>query len=195
MSDLVANIRTIGSYPAATLSQPTDTLLTQRGGSGGAYYSVTAQTLLATALSGSGGSVGIGLPLPGDAQSTGIIASNLTTPPGCTMGWNWYHTASGTSYLNAGYALQQCFTGTGYTINVAPSGSPGQPVTAWSQVLNLALNGNLTIPGTITMAAAASTTQAATLGQVNAAVAAAVVSWNGRTGAVTLNLTDVTAVG
>src|SRR5215471_18388062 len=182
MSDLIVNVRQISQYTAQTQAQASDNLLIQRGGLGGAFTGPTGQ-------------IGIGLPLPGDASSTGIIGSNLLMPLGCTFGWNWYRTATGTSYLAAGYALQECFSGSGLTINAAPSGSPGQPVTAWSQILNLALNGTLTIPGTLTAAPATATSQMATLGQVNAAVAAAVTSFNGRTGAVSLTLADVTGVG
>src|SRR5215471_2792549 len=194
MSDLIVNVRQISQYTAQTQAQATDNLLIQRGGQGGAYYSLPVSGIVG-AFTGPTGQIGIGLPLPGDASSTGIIGSNLLMPLGCTFGWNWYRTATGTSYLAAGYALQECFSGSGLTINAAPSGSPGQPVTAWSQILNLALNGTLTIPGTITAAPATSTAQAATLGQVNAAVAAAVTSFNGRTGAVTLTLADITGAG
>src|SRR5215471_20081006 len=194
MSDLIVNVRQISQYTAQTQAQASDNLLIQRGGQGGAYYSLPVSGIVG-AFTGPTGQIGIGLPLPGDASSTGIIGSNLLMPLGCTFGWNWYRTATGTSYLAAGYALQECFSGSGLTINAAPSGSPGQPVTAWSQILNLALNGTLTIPGTLTAAPATATSQMATLGQVNAAVAAAVTSFNGRTGAVSLTLADVTGVG
>src|SRR5215467_7880103 len=194
MSDLIVNVRQISQYTAQTQAQATDNLLIQRGGQGGAYYSLPVSGIVG-AFTGPTGQIGIGLPLPGDASSTGIIGSNLLMPLGCTFGWNWYRTATGTSYLAAGPALQECFTAGGLVINSAATGSASAAIATWSQILNLTTAGALTIPGTITAAPATSTAQAATLGQVNAAVAAAVVSFNGRTGAVTLQLADVTTAG
>jgi len=194
MSDLVLNVRQISQYPSQTLAQPSDTLLIQRGGLGGAYYSLPVSGIAGAFEIGSG-QIGIGLPLPGDAASTGLIASTVTTSLGCTQGWNWYHTATGVSYLASGNALQECFTASGLTINVAAAGGASQAIAAWSQVLNLSLNGTLTVPGQVACAAAASGSQAATLSQVQGLIAAAVTSFNGRTGAVALTLADVTGAG
>jgi hypothetical protein len=63
MSDTVLTVRQIAQYPPAQAAAPADVLLIQQGGLGGPYASVTAPTLLATALS-LGGSINLA---PGSA--------------------------------------------------------------------------------------------------------------------------------
>lgn len=48
--DLILNVRQINGYPAAGAGQITDTILIQRGGLGGPYYSISAGSLIGNAL-------------------------------------------------------------------------------------------------------------------------------------------------
>jgi hypothetical protein len=63
MSDTVITVRQIAQYPPAQAVAPADVLLLQQGGLGGPYASVTAPTILATALN-LGGSINLA---PGSA--------------------------------------------------------------------------------------------------------------------------------
>jgi hypothetical protein len=81
MSDTVLTVRQIAQYPPAQAVAPADVLLLQHGGLGGPYASVTAPTLLATALS-LGGSINLA---PGSAIAWNGAALTWTGTDGFTF--------------------------------------------------------------------------------------------------------------
>ena len=203
--DLVINVRQIGNYPLKTPVNPADLVLIQENGLGGPYKSTTALDLISTSLSGSGGQAGIGLPLPSDALGTGVIASNLVTPIGCNQGYNFYTNNLGVvSYLNSGQAGRWCFDGSTLTFGFAPPGTPGAAVAFATPMVTFSNGGDMGLAsGTLVLGRdPTGAMDSVTLQYLQAQVAAlnttinnnrtnSVISFMSRTGAVTLNPTDI----
>lgn len=206
--DFVIDVRQIGEYPLKGAADPGDFVLMQTGGLGGPYVVTTAYGV-AQALGGPDGQVGIGVPLPGDAVATGVLASNLITPLGCRQGWNWYVNSLGTtSTLEPGGGGIWCFDGVTLSFNWTPGGASGQPIVNFNTLFSLTASGEAYLPlNTMTVArdpvaalevATKSYVDAADLNlanQILALAASSVRSFNGRVGAVVLSLADVTAAG
>lgn len=96
-----------------------------------------------------GNTLGVGVGVPADA-STGIVASNVTTLPGCTQGFNFYQTASGQSYLSADWAARWCFTAGHLAFETTGvAGTAGQPIAAWNPVFDWEPNDDLFTTGNI----------------------------------------------
>lgn len=198
--DFVLSVRQIMEYPLKGAADPGDAVLMQVGGLGGPYVFTTAYGV-AQALGGPDGQVGIGVPLPGDAVGTGVLASHLVTPLGCTQGWNWYvNSFGGESYLSPGPAGQWCFDGTTLSWNVAPGGSAGQPIASFFTPMSLSSIGYQTLADTLLVSRdPALPLEVATKGYTDTAaqdiIDNSVWSWNGRQGDVVLTLADILAVG
>jgi hypothetical protein len=197
VSDLTINVRQVSSYPAVTTTLPGDTFLLQRGGLGGSYFTVDVETLVRTALNDPTATMAINALVPPDAQGAGLIASNLVTPVGFTIGWNWYiNNAGGESLLQSGAAGALGFDTTdGLVFVIGSGGAGGTAVGAWTDLLQLTPAGALNLfRGTLTVARdPAFALEVATMGWVGRNT---VMSLNGRTGAVVLNYTDIaTALG
>lgn len=109
MDDFVLNVRQIMEYPLKGEASSADAVLLQTGALGGPYAWTTAYGLVVGALDWPGSQLGVGLPLPGNAIDTGVLATNLLMPSGCTFGWNWYQTAVGPALLAPGPAFRACF--------------------------------------------------------------------------------------
>jgi len=90
MSDLVVNIRQIGSYPAPPGGGPalvSDAILIQRGGLGGPYYQTTPEGLLAFLANGQ--------TPPADAAPDQLFVDSITTPVPGEWFWNAYRDTNG----------------------------------------------------------------------------------------------------
>ena len=87
--DLVLDVREITQFPPKVQADPTDAIVIQNGGLGGPYQMVNALGLVVGAVSDPGATIGVGLQVPANAGG-GLISTNVTTPLGCTNGYNWY---------------------------------------------------------------------------------------------------------
>lgn len=201
MSDLVINVRQISNYPAQAASDGTETLLMQANGLGGPYQSISADALVATALSNTARSMGVGLTVPNDEAGGAVLSSYFTSVAGGGLKINVYNTnsdagtigpgTSGHSYLTsaAGAIIRQEPDTADLAIWLAGPGAAQTPITA-SKVFRLTLTGNAELPlGTLAVARDPSTpNEVATLRWVQEN---AVNSFNNRTGRVVLNASDI----
>ena len=203
MSDLIINVRQISEYPQRIDVQATDTLLLQTGGLGGPYAMTSAQDFIEQAGNDPSTTIGIGVTPPANAENAGVMASNLVTPNGCTIGWNWYmNNQGGESYLNADYAGVLCFQDGVLVFAASPSGSANGPIPTWNELFGInSLTGEAYLTtATLTVARdPIAALEVVTLQYYNTGLQTilnnTVSSFNGRTGVVLLTLADVTAVG
>lgn len=199
--DFVLSVRQVTEYPLKAAADPGDAVLMQVGGLGGPYVYTTAYGV-AQALGGPDGQVGVGVPLPGDAVGTGVIASNFIAPsPGCNIGWNFYQNSFGTqSFLGPGAAGLWCFNGTDLAFVFTPAGSAGQPIAEPPPVLNLDNTGYLDVANTVLVQRdPVAPTEVATKQYVDNGLQQiinnSVWSFNGRRGDIILLLADLTGAG
>jgi hypothetical protein len=120
-------------YPLKGEASSADAVLLQTGALGGPYAWTTTYGLVVGALDWPGSQLGVGIPLPGNALDTGVLATNLLMPSGCTFGWNYYLTGTGPAYLASGPAIQVC--------SVDVTGSPDHPNATGAVVFSFASGG------------------------------------------------------
>jgi hypothetical protein len=155
MNDFVINVRQIMEYPLKGEASSADAVLLQTGALGGPYAYTTAYGLVVGALDWPGSQLGVGIPLPGNAVDSGLLATNVGVPVGGAFWFNVYQTAVGPAYLGPGPGAVFTFDGTAGTlqweifdgIGPMPVGRPngGQ--------LQLTLAGELWLPyNTLTVA-------------------------------------------
>jgi hypothetical protein len=193
MSDYVLKARQIMEFPLKGEASSADAVLLQTGGLGGPYAYTTAYGLVVGALDFPGSQIGVGIPLPGDAIDTGVVATHLLMPLGCTFGWNWYSTAAGNATLGPGSAAVICYDGANFTFGV---GDPD----AFDTVMVLANSGDMLLEGTLTVSRNPVNgfdvaTKNYVDGLIDAIINNSVWSWNGRRGNVSLLLSDITGAG
>jgi hypothetical protein len=220
MNELVLNVRQIMEYPLKGEAASADAVLLQTGALGGPYAWTTAYGLVVGALDWPGSQLGVGVPLPGDAVNSGLLATNVQVTQGGAFWWNIYQTVTGPAYLSAGpAAIAYMDPGIGTLqfeiFDPAPAGS--SPVfRANGAQFQVTLEGQGLFPyNSITVARDPVTAlEVATKGYVddeidflnstlrsilsgiqNNYANNTVWSWNGRTGNVSLTLADVLAVG
>ena len=191
--DLVLNVRQIAGYPDGGAAAPSDTILLQRGGLGGPYFSLDAEAFVSTALA-SGGPMEVGFAAPPDAIGGQVFANGLVSPPAGFWSMNAYENDAGVT----------CRVGNGPAalISLAPaggwnfaSGAPGgglAPIT-WVDQLQISPTGYLTVGDQILLARdPTGPMEAATVQYV---AATTVASFNGRTGNVRLMVDDIICGG
>jgi hypothetical protein len=101
MDDFVLSVRQISEFPLKAAAAPTDAVLLQANGLGGPYQFSTSYGLVTGALDWQGADLGVGIPLPGDAENSGVIAILMSA------GYYWfnvYNSAFGPRYLASGAA-------------------------------------------------------------------------------------------
>lgn len=202
MNDFVINVRQIMEYPLKGEASSADAVLLQTGALGGPYAYTTAYGLVVGALDWPGSQLGVGIPLPGNAVDTGVLATHLLTPLGCTIGWNWFATVSGRALLAPGNAAQLCYDGTFFSWGVSFDGDD------FATVQTLDNTGYLIVGNTVLVSRDPEVAlEVATKGYtddeiqalyntlINLYNTATVWSWNGRTGNVSLTLGDITGAG
>lgn len=208
MSDLVINVKQIGSYPPLNPITGTEMLLVQSGGLGGPYYSVQMSAMIVNTLANFEGPIAIGVgqaPADGNPDSIFTGDSVLTNGP-LGVSFNAY------GYQSAGYKYWQngpaaCFfldPASGSLIwQSAPVGSAGgiiMPSTggpsAFTSTMNLSSIGYLQVATTLLVGRNPTLPlEVATKGYVDGLTSSIVQSWNGRTGAVSMTIADVLNVG
>jgi Chaperone of endosialidase len=190
MSDLVVNVRQVGSYPLNEDGAGGDDLvLVQQGGIGGPYYTTTPLGLL-TPLEDA--SLGVGFAVPDNAGPGQVILDDIVLPGDGDILWNAYWTKGGqTAYLGNGVAaVLQFDQSQGFNLALAPLGFTGQLVPSWQDLFQISLAGAAQlIRGTLTVARdPAAALEVATMGWVGANT---VASFNGRNGCVRLWPQDI----
>jgi hypothetical protein len=195
--DLILNVRQIAGYPNAGVL-PTDNVVTQRG-LGGPYLSPLALEFVQGAVA-EGGPLGVGIAFPTPAYAS-VLACLWASIDG--IGSNIYLDDTGAQFrsLDGGYGsyfnLRTALANGQVEWGVASPASPGQPVTL-TQTMTLGPLGNLDLPlGTVTVAHdPQAPLQVATAQWVAEMIASGTVgSFNGRTGAVFLNINDIECAG
>lgn len=183
------SVRQIGSFPLVGAAGAGDLILTQPGGLGNPYAAITAQALVATALSEEGGPIGIGITPPAGAVGDQIVANDWITPSGGSILWNCYFAAGGLTNWLGGLNSTFGFDQRGWVWELGGVGAAGS-LTRLTNAMVLSPTGALSLPlGTLTVARDPATAlEVATMGWVGANT---VASFNGRQGAVTLNGCDV----
>src|SRR5215472_15756004 len=167
---LTVSVRQVASYPAAAPLTPGDLLLLQIGGMGGPYATVTAATLVSSAL------VGTSTPL----QAPILDTSEINLPAGAPLAW-------GSAVLT--YGLPQ-----GLSFTVGPSTTPALTLSPAGD-LRLPL-GSLTVardPGGALDVVTLGFMGANTVASINNLLQTypAVWSWMGRVGDVFLTVADM----
>ena len=185
------SVRQIGSYPLLEVADPAAVILAQQDGLGGPYATMTAETLVSTALAS--GSMAIGQPLPAGAAVGNLLTDSATLPTGGPLLWNAYYGPSyALTYLAGGLAALTGFNvAQGFVWEVAAPGIADQPAPdqVWTEVMTLSPNGALGLQGTLTVGRdPGAALEVATMGWVGRNTA---TSFNGRQGAVTLNGCDI----
>jgi hypothetical protein len=193
---LQINVRQVAQYPARSVVDGSDLVLVQAGGLGGPYYAATASALFTTTGINPGGPFvwGVGAP-PAAAGPDQILTGGLSLPASQAMLFNAYEaTAGGDAYWSSGLAGSISMAPSGiFTWASAPGGAAGAAITAWTPAMSLSPAGDLTLSDTLTVGRdPTAALEVATMGYVTAHT---VASWNGRIGAVTLTLADITAAG
>jgi hypothetical protein len=191
MDDFVINVRQIGNYKQLTNIGATDLLLVQQGGLGGPYACLSQDGLLGQVFQRL--NVGM-LPAP---DNLGIVSSYLITPLGQRQGFNWYTDEDGIQrYLQNGPAGYWSMVNTSGELIFAtlPPGEKDDQIdtTQWKKIFDLTIDGKLTVGGIAINSPPSAPTDAATVAWVQANT---VASFNGRIGAVTLALADLTGAG
>ena len=197
--DLILNVRQIENYTSTSSAQPTDALLIQRGGLGGPYYSIAAENFVATALS-QGGPLMIGNDEPPLSAFDNIFAGGLVFGSGGYIAANIYEATDvpWRFLTNGPGAVFGITPDVGFVIDFASGGAAGAPVLApgiaFIRAMTLTPAGAMTLNiGTLSVARdPVSPLEVATARFV---AANTVGSFNGRTGAVTLNLGDILGAG
>jgi hypothetical protein len=194
--NLVINTRQIAQYPARTLVDPSDLILVQVGGLGGAYAAATANSILTTPGLNPGGPFVWGVaPPPADASPDQILTGDLVLPSGHAVLFNAYVDASGSArYWQNGAAGGLAMEADGTLgLGASVSGAAGALVPAFMNSLLLSPAGHLTLLDTLTVARdPTAPLEVATMGYVTNHT---VASFNARSGAVTLALADITGAG
>lgn len=188
MSDLVINVRQIGSYPPEPGASAGDLVLLQEGGVGGPYYSTTPLGLLAPLENAS---LAVGTTPPPSDRPGQIFTLNVQFLPGGAIGWNAYLDQNGVwnTWLSSLGATEGWRPDIGWVWEIAVSQGANQPAT-FNTYMELTNAGALRLfQGTLTVARdPASALEVATMGWVGANT---VASFNGRTGQVTLWPADI----
>jgi hypothetical protein len=218
VNDFVVNVRQIMEYPLKGEASEADAVLLQTGALGGPYAWTTSFGLVTGALGWPGGQVGVGLPLPGNAVNSGVLANLLLTPAGCNTGFNFYMTAAGPAYLETGSAGRWCFIdtnpgpghpgATGAVIfEFAPPGVAGSLIPTFNDVFNFDSNGYVIVGDTVVVQRdPVIPLEVATKRYVDGEfdeladriqniINNSVWSFNGRRGNVTLFLSDILSAG
>jgi hypothetical protein len=194
--NLVINVRQISQYPARNPVDGSDLVLLQAGGLGGPYYSATASALFTTAGISPSGPFVWGVNAPADAVAAQLMSGALSLPnDGSGILFNLYANNVGSaSYLSTGPAAQFSMTTAGVIEAVMfPPGTPGTVPTGGTTAQTLSPAGHLTLADTLTVARdPTAALEVATMGYVTAHT---VASWNGRSGAVTMTIADITGAG
>lgn len=187
MDDFTSQVRQIAQYPDAGPFQPGDVLLLQRGGLNGPYKSLQPSGLFS--YFGAGASLGIYPP----TANHGLVASFLQTPLGARQGFNWFVDRDGFQrYLQNGVAGQWSF-GDINELNfaIAPVGFKDDLIPCWQKLFALGFDGVGSFYEQLTVGrdpiAGNEVVTKNFLGHNS------VVSFNGRTGAITLNGADLSA--
>ena len=193
--DLVLNVKQIGGYPPTSSAVATDLVVIQRGGLGGPYLSIDAEALVATALSEGGPfSVQSGVP-PSDAFTGQIFCHGLSLFAEGYLASGIYWTGSGWKHYGAilpGGAFG-FNPNVGYVLDFAPPGASGA-VAPLTRAMTLTPDGAMTLNiGTLTVARDPRGPMEVATARFVAATT--VASFNGRTGAVALNLDDILCAG
>jgi hypothetical protein len=193
--DLVLNVRQILNYPDTTPALGSDALLIQRGGLGGPYYSIEAENFVATALSEGGTfSVQSGIP-PADAFGGQIFCHGLSLFSEGYLASGIYWTGSGWKHYGAilpGGAFG-FNPNVGYVLDFAPPGVSGADAPL-SRAMTITPAGAMTL-NMDTLTVARDPVSPLEVATARFVAASTVGSFNGRTGAVTLNLGDILGAG
>jgi hypothetical protein len=196
--NLVINVRQISQYPARSPVAGSDLMLLQAGGLGGPYYAATASAFITTVGLNPTGPLAWGVNPPADALAPQIMTEGISLPLGFSVLLNAYLAGSAENYWMTGPAgaFNMLNDGTLEWASAA-SGTAETPVrvgTGWQTSMTMSPTGHLTVlRDTLTVARdPTAALEVATMGYVTAHT---VGSWNGRSGAVTLTLADITAAG
>lgn len=219
MSDLVVNIRQIGSYPPLNPITGTETLLVQSGGLGGPYYSVEMSEMIIDALAAAGGPISIGVgPPPVWANTDVLLAGDVTVSLGMlgvafnafgyggigsngAMTWQDGPAASFELDPTTGNLVWWVAPSTPANLSInLPGVTPGTGNSLWYQTMSLSPNGILAVTQQVTvMRDPLQPLEVATRRYVDGLIAAqainSVTSFNGRQGVVTLLAPDILAAG
>jgi hypothetical protein len=194
--NLILNVRQIAQYAARTIVDPSDLILVQIGGLGGAYGAATAESVLATTgFNPSGPFVwGVGPP-PADAAAAQVMSHTFVLPLQSSVLFNTYDTATGGAYWQNGPAGLFGMQSDGrFDWDTVASGAAGAAIPAWQGVMSLTPAGHLTL-FLDTISVARDPTAPLEVATMQYVTNHTVASFNGRTGAVTLTLADVTGAG
>jgi hypothetical protein len=195
--NLVVNVRQISQYPARNPVDGSDLVLLQAGGLGGPYYAATASAVFTSVGITPGGPFvwGVGAP-PAGAGPDQILTGGLSLPSSQAMLFNAYEaTAGGDAYWSSGLAGSLAMNASNgmLTWSSAPSGAAGAAIASWTAEMTLSASGHMMLGDTLSVARdPTAALEVATMGYVTAHT---VASWNGRSGAVTLTLADITGAG
>ena len=188
--DFVINVRQIGQYPQQTTAGPSDAVLLQAGGAGGAYMFMTPADLVSTAL---------------------LMGGWLRLAPSNGIAWN----GAALAFEGGAFSFSEAVNVPSLIANNISVGGASVATITDINALNTALsatiaNGDATLAASI---ANLSTQVAKDIAQVNAQLAqvnaefaqvnaqiaavanSGVLSFNGRVGAVVLNVEDVILAG
>lgn len=198
--DLVINVRQIAGYTPTSFSQGDDSLLIQRGGLGGPYFSILSPEMVSTALASGGLPLFVGTEPPTAADGGQIFSGGFCSTAGEGFAFNAYVNAAVTGIvaMEPGFGGQFAFnpsTGT-FVWNSGPGTGAGS-VLALQTLMILGSGGNLDLPfSTLTVAQdPIAPMEVATARYVDAGIAASVVQFNGRSGFVMLNIDDIICAG
>jgi hypothetical protein len=170
-------------------------MLLQAGGLGGPYFAASASGFITTIGLDPTAPFIWGINPPADAGSDQILAANMSLPTGGPLLFNLYANDAGSwSHLASGPGAALSMDGSGNIVfDAAPTATAGTVAGTLTQPLVLSPAGHLTLGDTLTVARdPTAPLEVATMGYVTAHT---VASWNGRIGAVTLTLADITGAG
>jgi hypothetical protein len=191
---LQINVRQLAQYPARNPVAGSDLMLLQGGGLGGPYYAATASAFITTVGLNPDGPFAWGVTPPADAVINQIMTGGIALQLDQAVRFNAYSTGIGENYWLNGPAGRWFMDGSGVlTWDTVAAGTAGAAISTWMVALTLATNGHATLLDTLTVGRdPTAALEVATMGYVTSHT---VASWNGRTGAVTLTLADITAAG
>lgn len=194
--DLVLNVRQIANYTDGGYAHSDDQILLQRGGLGGPYFSLEAGDFVSTALAGNFTlplSVGVGA--PGGAAGGQIFTDGVSTVADGFWMWNAFSTGTVDQFLTSGWAARVDFDPILGWEFWSASGA-AQASVPWVLQANISVDGHMALAQQLSLGRdPIAPLEAATAQYVAAAVAATVLSFNGRRGDVGLWIDDIICAG
>ena len=197
--DLVLNVRQIAGYPDAGTAQPSDSVLLQRGGLGGPYLSLDAQTFVGTACA-TGGPMSVGFQAPADSASPQLYTDGLGMVLDGQLMWNCYVGGGQEKNIGPGPSARIFFDPVAAMVfQYGAAGGAGAPVNL-NTTLTISPTGYLTVGEQVLLARdPTAPLEAASAQWVEAVVAAlqasTVNSFNGRIGDIILQFDDIIRAG